>query len=647
MVKCKQSIKRRNKALFGADGALMAAAIGLQTVNDTINTVLQVDQAKTAAQAAKDSAKLQADATTQAAQKQASALVEQNENNAKLQEQAIQFTKTENEKARDIQQTMQMNMDMLIGKQNAAERNKASKITVKYGGNVRRKLKNGGEPKHIPSTGELGFKITDGEENVKYPVIPLEYTADGGLIMMVNPNLKDHDETNDKGKKGFGVATATINNPNIPKESNLEMEGGEIFKTKPITGIESVISKHNLPGTKFNPAANYLAGGDYETIFNTAERIKTLNNIPDDGRGMKQVRKLKYNGGYISPLNLPYNQQPNLQTDTNNATAASMLAVNNSNNPVKTGFNVIDGQQNKTDLSRTNALAKYGCNRRKKALNGLGWMSLGANTLGAGLSTLSNLLGASYMTEANNEAAGMMSNAHTQAGNMMADAYGNLKGLDLNLIDKESYRSAPIQAQLRTNRVVKNAELDDITRQEQSLNEEINNNTLSSAARQSKRQKLATQVTGMRNKIYQQQQAEMDAINNINQATINDVNKANMAAELDANKNYANAKLKALEYNANIENQKTLGRASALSDAMLKSAGINANTLTANNQINANALNAVTQSWSNAGNNFMDYMQNDRNRTENLIAIGSGLDADQQDAFFRAHGMENPLKKKN
>ena len=644
MVKYKQSIKRRSKALFGADGALMAAAIGLQTVNDTINTVLQVDQAKSAAQAAKDAAKTQADATTEAAKYQANAINQQNENNAKLQEQAIQFTKTENEKARDIQQTMQLNMDMLIGKENAAERAKVSKITVKYGGDVRRKLKHGGNPKQISSTGELGFVITDGDENVKYPVIPLEYTSDGGIIMMVNPKLKDHNETNNKGKKGFGVATATINNPNIPKESNLEMEGGEIFKTKPGIGIESVISKHNLPGTNFNPAANYLAGGDYEQVFNVAESIKTLNNIPDDGKGMKQVRKLKYNGGYISPLTLPYNQQPNLQTDTASAIAANILAINNSNNPIKTGFNVSDGQQNKTDLSRTNALAKYGCNRRAKALNGLGWMSLGANALGAGLSTLGNLLGASYMTEANNEAAGMMSNAYTQAGNMMADAYGNLKGLDLNLLDRESYRSAPILAQLRTNRVVKNAELDDIARQEQTLNEEINNNTLGSAARQSKRQKLATQVTSMRNKVYQQQQAEMDAINNVNQATINDVNKTNMLAELEANKNYANTKLKALEYDTNIENQKTLGRASALSDATLKTAGINANTLTANSQINSNAANAVTQSWSNAVNSSMDYLQNDRKRKDNIIAIGSGLDANQQDAYFKAHGMKNPFK---
>lgn len=644
MVKYKQSIKRRSKALFGADGALMAAAIGLQTVNDTVNTVLQVDQAKSAAQAAKDAAKTQADATTEAAKYQADAINQQNENNAKLQEQAIQFTKTENEKARDIQQTMQLNMDMLIGKENAAERAKASKITVKYGGDVRRKLKHGGNPKQIPSTGELGFVITDGDENVKYPVIPLEYASDGGIIMMVNPKLKDHDETNNKGKKGFGVATATINNPNIPKESNLEMEGGEIFKAKPGIGIESVISKHNLPGTNFNPAANYLAGGDYEQVFNVAESIKTLNNIPDDGKGMKQVRKLKYNGGYISPLTLPYNQQPNLQTDTASAIAANILAINNSNNPIKTGFNIIDGQQNKTDLSRTNALAKYGCNRRAKALNGLGWMSLGANALGAGLSTLGNLLGASYMTEANNEAAGMMSNAYTQAGNMMADAYGNLKGLDLNLLDRESYRSAPILAQLRTNRVIKNAELDDIARQEQTLNEEINNNTLSSAARQSKRQKLATQITSMRNKVYQQQQAEMDAINNINQATINDVNKTNMLAELEANKSYANTKLKALEYNTNIENQKTLGRASALSDATLKTAGINANTLTANSQINSNATNAVTQSWSNAVNSSMDYLQNDRKRKDNIIAIGSGLDANQQDAYFKAHGMKNPFK---
>lgn len=638
MVKSKQSLKRRPKALFGADGTIMAVALGLQTVNDTVNTILQVNQAKQAAQEAKDSAKAQSDSIKLAAEEQAAALKAQSENNNKLQEETIAFTKAENEKAREIQKNMQMNMEMMMGKQNAADRAKASKITVKYGGNIRRKLKNGGANKsHIPFTGELGFVITDGAEGVNNPVIPLEITPDGGVIMMVNPKLKDHDEKNKEGRKGFGVATATEHNPFIPSKSNLEMEGGEIFKAKPYTGIESVISKHRLPGTNFNPAANYLAGGNYEEIFNIAENIKSLKNIPDSGNTLKRDKAL--NGTNLA-INQIYPVQPNIQTDSLGAISTSMIGTHNNNNAIATGFNVTDGQQNQVDRSRTNILAKYGKNRRCLAKNGLGWMSVGANTIGASLSTLSNLLGSKYTREANTEVADLMGEAYTQSGDMMANAYDSLTGIDLSQISRDSFRTSPILAQLRTNRVNKNAELNEITRQYQDLSKEINDNTLSSAARQTKRLKLATASTAARNKVYQQQQAEMDAINNANQETINDINKTNMLAELQAGQGYTAARLEGLKYNADIANQRILGRASSKSDAILKTAGINANTALTNSQIRSNAVNAITNSWNNATTNTMNFLQGLNTKRQNLLSIGYGLDAKDRPGFFKMVGID-------
>lgn len=644
MVKSKQSLKRRPKALFGADGTIMAVALGLQTVNDTVNTILQVNQAKQAAQEAKDSAKAQSDSIKLAAEEQAAALKAQSENNNKLQEETIAFTKAENEKAREIQKNMQMNMEMMMGRQNAADRAKASKITVKYGGNVRRKLKNGGVNKsHIPFTGELGFVITDGAEGVKNPVIPLEYTSDGGVIMMVNPKLKDHDEKNKEGRKGFGVATATQNNPIIPEESNLELEGGEIFKTKPYTGIESAISKHTLPGTKFNPKANYLATGNYDQTFNIAEYIKNEKGISDSGNTLKRGKAL--NGTNLG-INQIYPVQPNIQTDSLGAISASMIGTHNNNNAIATGFNVTDGQQNQVDRSRTNILAKYGKNRRCLAKNGfisdkaLGWMNIGANAIGGINSTIANLLGSSYTREANNEVARLMGDAYTQSGDIMANAYDSLTGIDLSQISRDSFRTSPILAQLRTNRVNKNAELDEITRQYQDLSKEIDENTLSSAGRQVKRQKLATATTAAKNKVYQQQQAEMDAIDNANQATINQVNRDRMMAELEAKREFNKARLTALEYNANIANQRTLGRASSKSDAILKTAGINANTALTNSQIRSNAVNAITNSWNNATTNTMNFLQGLNTKRQNLLSIGYGLDPKDRPGFFRMVGID-------
>ena len=154
----------RHQAMFGADGAIMAAAqlaaAGIQSV--------------ATARAAKE----QAAAMTQSAKQQADALKLQNENANKNQEQMIAFTREQNDLNRDLQKEVQMNLQLLTGKQNTNELREAAKIQVKCGGSMRKKLRNAGDyqsPSFLRGmNGNLPFTVTDGGS-----VIPVATTPEG------------------------------------------------------------------------------------------------------------------------------------------------------------------------------------------------------------------------------------------------------------------------------------------------------------------------------------------------------------------------------------------------------------------------------------------------------------------------------------
>ena len=120
----------RHQAVFGADGAIMAAAtLAAAGIN---------------AAATANAAKQQAAAVQASAKSSAEAMTKQNENNNNLQERSIEFTKEQNERNRDLQKEIQMNLQLLTGQQNTNEMKEAAKIQVKCGGSMRRKLKNAG-----------------------------------------------------------------------------------------------------------------------------------------------------------------------------------------------------------------------------------------------------------------------------------------------------------------------------------------------------------------------------------------------------------------------------------------------------------------------------------------------------------------------
>lgn len=629
----RKSLKRQ-KAGFGVDGALMAAALGVQTAAQITQAALG---RKATIQAARDQAN-SIDASTKA---NSDAMLKANQVAIDNQRKSQEFIAQQNAESRDIQKTAMTNMQMLMGQENSKQRKEQGMITAKYGSNLRRKLKQGGKTANS-STGELGFKITDGGEGVSNPIIPLEYTPDGGIIFMVNPKLKDHGEKNSDGKKGVGIATATINNPNIPKKSNLEVEGGEIGKAKFGKGIESMISKHTLPGSNFNPKDVYLATGNYDMAFNEGERIKDIKGIPDSGYAkyglktrlgarderrfqdfwkgiqaiygnvkpedystdyrrlfkgnslnMNKVRKLKLNGGTTDLQNTYYATQPELNDVTNNTfTLSAMLRQNN----IPETANAANGQQNITDTSRTNVLkSKYGGRIKLKdggsTKNKLGIP--GMMGIGTGASALSSIIGGALNTVANKKAAGILSDAYSRSGQAMIDAYNQLHGIDLSTIKAEDYAATPVLANIRNARYNINPQLENIERIGRQLSKNIKRNTLSSANQQQKELALLDKIVQTEGETYGTQSNAVETIKQSNMQELNKVTNENADRELQAKAKYADSMLTGMEFNAGIDNTKALGIGEA-------KAGIINNIA----QTRANSILANGQTWGNVANNI-------------------------------------------
>lgn len=603
---------KRPKAFFGADGAITAAAIAAQTVS-------QIAQAAMNRKATMQAAKEQSAAIEQQSQIQSQAMTRANANANSLQRQSQEFISQQNEANRDLQKQNMMNMQMLMGQENSANRREQSKITAKYGSNTRRKLRNAGKSS-LSSTGELGFKITDGAEGVNNPVIPLQYTEDGGVIMMVNPNLKDHDERNSSGRKGFGVATASEGMPFIPNKSNLEMEGGEVFKAVPGKGIQSVISKHKLPGTNFNPREYYLATGDYEGAFNEAETIKNIKGISDSGNtkrrlGMtspvEEMRVLRLNGGGINPIDMVYSAQPDLSgTDMNGYMVAAALNQNN----IPDTANAADGQQSNTDVTRTNVMkAKYGTGRVKLKCGGRRKADLGVagwNSIGAGFNTVGNVAGAAITNRANNRAARIMTGAYRNAADILGNAYDRLTGIDLDSIKLEDYEAAPVLANIRSARYNINPQLERVQRIGRNLAQNVRKNTLSSAAQQSKELAIIDKMDDTSSQLYADQANHTEAIKQGNMQELNRVATENANRMAQARQQFAASRLAGMQYNNDINNEKILGRANAESSAALQIGQTQASTRQANAQGWANALNNVATGWSSAFNNIGNYRAN-------------------------------------
>lgn len=571
---------RRHKALFGSEEAAILAAAG-------INVAGTLSAAAIGAKSTKDAAKQQANATINAATKQAESIKEQANRAKELQQESQEFTKEQNAENRELQKDIQMNLQMLTGQQNVNDRLEASKIQVRNGGNVRRKLK-----EQIPNTFLRGsnsqtnmpFYVTDGGG-----VIPLGSTPEGFDLYEIYGNDHEHYHKTKGGKNKTGVGIKFANGGLIEGEGNQNTKQGEYVLVTPNDAM--FISKHSIKG--FNPAKAVNNGMNPLKAFTIQEQIKNVNGISDSGNTNKRMI-----GGLTYDTSSFTSQIPDLSRDG--------MA------PVATGvaYGYINDMYNKDneakyDTSIRKKLAYGGRPKAKDGSKAAAW----TDWAGAGINTLGNLGGAWLTSLANKKAASTLSAANTKAAGILADAYRQMQGIDLNSIHKEDYAASHAMAQLRAPIIDTSAQR---MTQERTLQRRLENArrySISGAAAQDRMTLAETDYSDNINKIESEADRISEQIKQHNIDSINETARLNAQLDTQANQQYANAYLNALQYNNNIENQKIAGIGQANADAISQNGIAYAQAQQTNGNIFGSAIANSGQAFAKTINDIRDDRQ--------------------------------------
>ena len=553
-IKLKCGGKRRRKAFFGADGAIMAAAT--------------LAAAGITAGATAAAAKSQAKSVVESAKTQAQSIKDQTANSNNLQKEQLAFTRSQNQENRQQQQDIQTTLQLMAGQENMNDRMERNKMQVRLGGKPKRRSITS------PFYGGGQFQVTDGGG-----VIPISVTPEGYGLYELYGNDHEHYHKTSGGKRKTGVGIKFNDGSVVEGEGNQNTNQGELLYVTPNDAM--FISKHSIDG--FNPTQAVMNGVHPMQAFAIQEAIKDEKGLNDDGSKSKHRSLKRMLGGPTQ-----YLEQANMTQNPNNGTSSVaggvIYGINNSTtSPVE-------------ELQYNNSIAKRGgrihlkCGGRKKAAWG--------DYAGATYNAAGNLLGAGISTWGNMWAANRLGNAYQEAGGILADAYSQMHGIDLNELKMEDYAAPHTLAVIRdSNNVSYDPQRERIRRNTASERREINRGTLSSAARQ---QRLAASNDRMLQRISEVDAAEnnaREAIRQGNAERITQTAQANADRDVQARRDFSNQRLSLLQYNNNIENSKIAGMAQARADALTQSSMAHAQGMQA-------SMSAIGSSLANSGQGF-------------------------------------------
>ena len=556
--KLKYGGKTRRKALFGSDGAIMAAATLAAAGMTTAATM--------------SAAKSQAKAAIESAKTQAQSIKEQTANNNNLQKESIDFTRQQNQENRQQQQDIQTTLQMLAGQENMNDRMERNKMQVKLGG----------KPKHKsmsqPFYGGAQFQVTDGGG-----VIPISVTPDGYGLYELYGNDHEHYHKTSRGKNKTGVGIKFNDGSVVEGEGNQNTNQGELLYVTPQDAM--FISKHSIDG--FNPTQAVKNGVHPVQAFNIQETLKAIKGLNDDGSKARcgKCKSLKRLMGGVNPIIEQANMTQNPSNGTVSVSAGTAYGVNNMiTSPVENNRN--------TSIAR---------NGKRITLKGGGSnKSTWGDYAGATYNAAGNLLGAGISTWGNMYASNQLGKAYKQAGNILADAYSQMKGIDMSELSREDFEAPHTLAVVRSANTNINPQLERIRRNSASERREINRGTMSSAARQ---QRLAATNDRMFQRMGEQYAYKNNADEQIKQGNAERITQtaaSNADRDAQANKDYANQRLSLLQYNNSIENSKIAGMAQARADALSQSSLANAQGLQASTSAIGSGLTSSAQGFASA-----------------------------------------------
>ena len=631
----------RKKAPFGTQEAAIITA-------SLTNAAATTAAAAVGANATKDAANRQAQATTAAAQRQAQAIKTQTERSKEYQLQAQNFIKDQNAESRELQKDIQMQLQMLTGQQNVNDRLEASKLVVKNGGMKK--------PRYSLRGSNTDFKVTDGGY-----MLYRGSTPEGFNLFEARGNDHEHYHKTPSGKYKTGVGIELKDKSVIELEGNQKTKQGEYLLQTPWALY--AISKHTIDG--FNPVKAVNEGIHPLLAFGKQEVKKKIKGVNDDGTPIgSTVKEHKAYAGTLIPTVLNMNNQtgPQLGVDTVGDTAVGVAYASQNKNQMKCGGKkrtlkcggkVRKKAYNgtiKLDIQPINSIPIFNKSTVKprfttssltipsytKSSNSF-WNNIGADLLGAGISSLSNLGGAFITADANKYASNKLAEAYNTSAGILADAYRSLQTIDPNSIKREDFRAAHAMPALQAPISLAAPQIAAVNRQLQRRLANAGKYSASSAAAQNRMASAEVDAQDIKNKIYAADQEQMQKILQANAYRVTQASMQNAQLDTEANKQFSNAYLNLLQYNNDIENQKILGAAGALSEGSTNAASVIANAHTANATAWNNAL-------INSGQSFANTLSSMATRKADLEKVMLGASGDTRSLYYANSGSYNDAK---
>lgn len=575
--KLKNGYKSRPKALFGVDGAINAAATLAAASMTTAATIKAANQ--------------QAKAVESSARTQADAIKAQTDNNTALQKETMSFQRQINQENRQQQKDIQTTLQLMSGKQNMNDRLKSTQEVAKYGGRPKRKKLSKMTSDTLSYGGaRIPFRVTDGGG-----VIPIQTDAAGYGLYELYGNDHDHYHKTSGGKYKSGVGIKFADGSTIEGEGNQNSNQGELLYVTPYDNM--FISKHSIKG--FNPAKAVQEGMHPQDAFDTQQQIKAIYGINDDGSKSNNLPRREALIGLNQAIQYPF-----VDNAINDTALATIYNQNNNNN---------------NQVFKCGGHRRLKCGGRIKKGNGGFWK----NYAGATYNAAGNLLGAGIAAIGNGIAGHKLSDAYNTAGNILADAYSQMHGIDLSEISRSDYTPAHVMAAVSNADTNINPQLERIRRDAASQTKQVNNSTMSSAARQQRLAGINDRSLQRASEQYAYKQNEDQKIQQANAERIQQASAANAQLDAQANQEYAKSKLALMQYNNDIENSKIAGAAQARADAMTQSSTASATAW-------QKSMNAIGSAIANTGQGFASSYDSIRKSDDDFSKTYAGLGNEQQ-----------------
>lgn len=472
----------------------------------------------------------------------------------------------------------------------------------------------------------MPFKVTDGGG-----VILRGITPEGFELYELYGNDHEHYHKAQGGKYKSGVGIKFADGNVVEGEGNQKSSKGELMAVTPEGAF--FISKHNIGG--INPEKLVENGVHPLQAYAIQETQKELTGVENDYNS----RQTALLGGMAGMYDNIYKLNPQVGTDTVGDTAVG-VAYGFQNKPrLKYGggcrvkaarglsyFRNFDGDglphlmdevtvypspgpsNAFTNIKNhvasnispiANAIHNIKLNPTGTSIGTRGLSSDGTAAIGAGINAVGNILGGFISSAGNRAASNILSGAYNTASRTLANAYNSLRTIDMNSLRRQDFSAAHAMPVIQAPISQAESKITGVNRDLERKLSNIRKNSTSSAAAGTRANVAGLNAQDLRNKVYAQDQAQMQQIRQANAQRISDAAVENAKLDVEANKNYTDSNLALLQYNNEIENQKILGAAGALSEGAVNSANAIAQARAANGQTWANSLLQSTSGFAN------------------------------------------------